>query len=75
LGGIEASNLIEGKIKFAKETIATLSGKWDGEITLNEKRAEKKSCLLWNPTKQIIESRLKRFIVPLEEQKEFESEM
>ena len=29
---------------------------------------------LWCPGRQVIESRLKRFIVPLEEQAEFESE-
>lgn len=74
LGGIEASNLIDGKIKFAKETIANITGKWDGEIILNEKR-EQKQCLLWNPTKQIIESRLKRYIVPIDMQCEFESEL
>ena len=74
LGGLEASNLIDGKIKFAKETIATISGKWDGEIVLNEKRDTQKQCLLWNPSKQIIESRLKRYIVPIENQKEFEAE-
>jgi hypothetical protein len=66
--------LIEGKIKFAKETIATLSGKWDGEIVLHEKRREQNQTVLWNPTKQIIESRLKRFIVPIDDQMEFESE-
>jgi hypothetical protein len=76
LGGIEASNLIDGKIKFAKETIAIINGKWDGEIILNEKRMEQqKPLLLWNPTKQVIESRLKRYIVPLKDQKEFESEL
>ena len=74
LGGIEASNLIEGKIKFAKETMATISGKWDGEIYLTEKISKTQS-LLWNPTKQVIESRLQRYIVPLDEQKEFESEL
>ncbi len=79
LGGIEASNLIDGKIKFAKETIATLHGKWDGEIMLQQKRVDMTTAnspplVLWNPTKQVIESRLKRFIVPLDDQMEFESE-
>lgn len=75
LGGTEASNLIDGKIKFAKETISTISGKWDGEIMLTEKRTEQKQFLLWNPMKPIIESRLKRYIVPLDRQKDFESEL
>ncbi len=38
-------------------------------------KTDKKQNLLWNPTKQVIESRLQRYIVPLEEQKEFESEI
>ena len=37
MGGTEASNIIDGKIKFAKETIAVMHGKWDGEILLQEK--------------------------------------
>jgi hypothetical protein len=76
LGGLEASNLIDGKIKFAKETIAAINGKWDGEIFINEKRNNEpsKQTVLWNPTKSVIESRLKRFIVPLDQQYEFESE-
>ncbi|CAF1064948.1 unnamed protein product, partial [Brachionus calyciflorus] len=73
LGGLEASNLIEGKIKFAKETVAVLNGKWDGEIVLQDKR-ENKQITLWKPDLKVIESRLKRFIVPLDEQEDFESE-
>lgn len=73
LGGIEASNLIEGKIKFAKETVAVLHGRWDDEIILVEKR-ENKEMVLWKPDAKIIASRLKRFIVSIEDQEEFESE-
>lgn len=74
LGGIEASNLIEGKIKFAKETVGVLNGKWDGEIVLQEKRGELKQSVFWKPDSQIIDSRLKRYIVPIDDQMEFESE-
>jgi hypothetical protein len=80
LGGIEASNLIDGKIKFAKETMAVINGKWDGEILLNEKKVylntnqSSEQIVLWKPTKDIIESRLKRYVVPIENQMEFESE-
>ena len=31
-GGAEASNAVVGKIKLGTKTIATLEGKWDGEI-------------------------------------------
>jgi hypothetical protein len=103
LGGIEASNSIEGKLKYLKETIATIHGKWDGDIRLKEFSPSKVSedgsqqqqndqqqqqqqlyhcppsskqstILLWTPSKENIESRLKRFVVPLNEQADFESE-
>ena len=32
LGGSDSSNLIAGKIKFGKETLATLDGKWVGTV-------------------------------------------
>ena len=73
MGGIEASNIIDGKIKFAKETIAVLNGKWDGEIYLQDKRLNEQ-ILFWCPNKKIIDQRLKRFIVPIDEQKDYESE-
>lgn len=72
LGGIEASNIIDGKIKFAKETVAVINGKWDGEIYLHDKRSNEQILFLC-PIK-IIDQRLKRYIVPIDEQKDFESE-
>jgi hypothetical protein len=53
--------------------VAVIHGKWDGEIYLHDKRKNEEH-LMWCPTKTTIESRLKRYIVPLDEQKEFESE-
>jgi hypothetical protein len=50
-----------------------LNGKWDGEIYLQDKRLTEET-LFWCPTKKIIEQRLKRFIVPIDEQKDYESE-
>jgi oxysterol-binding protein-related protein 8 len=73
LGGIEASNIIEGKIKLLKNTVATIKGKWDDEIYIHDKLTNQES-LLWCPTKNIIESRLKRSIVPVNEQSDNESE-
>jgi hypothetical protein len=74
LGGIEASNLIDGKIRFSKETIALIHGKWDGEISIQEKRGDNRQNVFWCPSKEIIESRLKRYIVPIDEQTDYESE-
>ena len=39
LGSGEASNRVTGKIKLGSETLATLDGKWDQEITLKEKNS------------------------------------
>jgi hypothetical protein len=74
LGGTEASNIIDGKIKFAKETIAQLHGKWDGEIILQEKSSPLAHATLWHANAQVIETRLKRYTVPYEAQTDFESE-
>ena len=84
LGGVDASNIIEGKIKFAKETLAVLRGKWDSDIVLQERKwsggvggsgeLELVESILWSPSQDIIESRLKRYVVPIDEQLEFESE-
>ena len=54
-----------------------MHGKWDGEIILQEKNVvdqAQKQAVFWHPTKQVIESRLKRFIVAYDDQMEFESE-
>lgn len=77
LGGVDASNLIEGKIRFAKETLAVLRGKWDGEIVLQERRSgelDVVESVMWSPSQDVIENRLKRYVVPVDEQQEYESE-
>jgi hypothetical protein len=74
LSSNEASNHVEGKIRFAdKEVLGVLTGKWDGEMVLHEKLSGER-VQLWNPTKEVIERRLKRFVVPVDKQSEFESE-
>lgn len=77
LGGVDASNAIEGKIKFAKDTLAVMRGKWDSEIMLEERKsidAEPVVTVLWSPSQDVIENRLKRYVVPIDHQREFESE-
>ncbi|CAL1281157.1 unnamed protein product [Larinioides sclopetarius] len=73
LGGSELSNLVSGKIKLGKDTLATLEGHWDGEIYIRDRRTGEE-CLFWNPNSDIRASRLKRHTVPTEYQDEFESE-
>ena len=73
-GGTDSKNYLEGSIKLNNELIATLNGKWNGEIKLNEKYSSDKQISLWNPTKEIIEKRLKRFDVLFSNQFEYESQ-
>eukprot|EP00057_Strongylocentrotus_purpuratus_P012544 XP_011667018.1 PREDICTED: oxysterol-binding protein-related protein 8 isoform X4 [Strongylocentrotus purpuratus] len=73
LGGSDSSNQINGKIKFGKETLATLSGKWDEEVYIKDKRTEN-SELFWAVTSEVKNSRLKRSTVMFDEQAENESE-
>ena len=39
-GGAEASNAVVGKIKLGTKTIASLEGKWDGEITWKDENGK-----------------------------------
>lgn len=38
LSGYDANNLVSGKLKLGKETLATLEGRWDRKITFVDKR-------------------------------------
>lgn len=38
LSGYEANNMVSGKIKLGKDTLATLEGYWDGKISFTDKR-------------------------------------
>ncbi|EAT37534.1 AAEL010483-PA [Aedes aegypti] len=73
LGGNEYTNLITGKLKLGKETLATINGHWDGEIKIKDSRTNEES-VLFNPTTDIRAKRLKRFTVPMESQGMTESE-
>ncbi|KAG8179305.1 hypothetical protein JTE90_024151 [Oedothorax gibbosus] len=73
LGGSEYSNLVTGKIKLGKDTLATLEGHWDGEIYIRDRRTGDEH-LFWNPDAEVRAKRLKRYTVPTEYQDEYESE-
>ncbi|XP_062558057.1 oxysterol-binding protein-related protein 8 isoform X4 [Armigeres subalbatus] len=73
LGGNEYTNLLTGKLKLGKETLATINGHWDGEIKIKDSRTNEES-VLFNPTTDIRAKRLKRFTVPMESQGMTESE-
>ncbi|XP_035897968.1 oxysterol-binding protein-related protein 8 isoform X8 [Anopheles stephensi] len=73
LGGNEYTNLVVGKLKLGKETMASINGHWDSEIRIKDSRTNEET-VLFNPTTDIRGRRLKRFTVPMESQGMNESE-
>uniref|UniRef100_A0A669CB64 Oxysterol-binding protein n=1 Tax=Oreochromis niloticus TaxID=8128 RepID=A0A669CB64_ORENI len=73
LGGSGSVNQINGKIFVGEEVLATVDGHWDNEVFIHEKRSGQQE-ILWNPSPEIRSSRLKRQVVQLDQQGEFESE-
>lgn len=73
LGGSEYTNLVTGRLKLGKETLATINGHWDDEIKIKDSRSGEES-VLFAPTPEIKNKRLKRFTVPIESQAPTESE-
>uniref|UniRef100_A0A673BC88 Oxysterol-binding protein n=1 Tax=Sphaeramia orbicularis TaxID=375764 RepID=A0A673BC88_9TELE len=73
LGGSGSVNQISGKISVGEEILATVDGHWDSEVFIHEKRSGLQE-VLWNPGSDIRSSRLKRQVVQLEQQGQFESE-
>uniref|UniRef100_A0A3Q0T6H2 Oxysterol-binding protein n=1 Tax=Amphilophus citrinellus TaxID=61819 RepID=A0A3Q0T6H2_AMPCI len=74
LGGSCSVNQISGKILVGEEVLATVDGHWqDSEVFIHEKHSGQQE-ILWNPSPEIRSSRLKRQVVQLDQQGEFESE-
>ncbi|CAF0951522.1 unnamed protein product [Didymodactylos carnosus] len=73
IGGNELTNQVEGKIKLGKETLATIIGHWDDQIDIIDKATSTRS-VLWKVNPSVVKSRLKRFVVPIEQQNDNESE-
>ncbi|XP_015435808.1 PREDICTED: oxysterol-binding protein-related protein 8 isoform X1 [Dufourea novaeangliae] len=73
LGGAEQMNQVAGAIRLGKETLATISGYWDGQIVITDKRAGQES-VFFNPTPEVRRKRLKKYTVPMEHQGSWESE-
>ncbi|KAK2575022.1 hypothetical protein KPH14_008769 [Odynerus spinipes] len=73
LGGAEQMNQVVGRIRLGKETLATISGYWDGQIMITDKRTGQES-VFFNPTPEVRKKRLKKYTVPLEYQGPWESE-
>ncbi|XP_072241609.1 oxysterol-binding protein-related protein 5 isoform X6 [Leuresthes tenuis] len=73
LGGSGSVNQISGKIFVGDELLATVDGHWDNEVFIHEKRSNQQETL-WNPSPDIRSRRLKRQVVQIDQQGEFESE-
>ncbi|XP_018621224.1 oxysterol-binding protein-related protein 5 [Scleropages formosus] len=73
LGSSCSVNQISGKIRLGDEVLATVEGHWDSEVFLHKKKTGHQETL-WNPTSAVRLCRLKRQVVQLEQQGEFESE-
>lgn len=73
LGGSEYTNLVSGRLKLGKETLATISGHWDGEIRIKDTRTGEET-ILFSATPETKAKRLKRYVVPIESQANNESE-
>lgn len=57
---------------MGNETLCTIDGHWDKQIKIKEKRTGNQS-VLWEVNQTTFNRRLKRYVVPLDKQHEFES--
>ncbi|KAK0183373.1 hypothetical protein PV327_001422 [Microctonus hyperodae] len=73
LGGTDQMNLVVGRIKLGKETLANISGYWDGQIIMTDKRTGQET-VFFNPTPEVRRERLKKYTVPIDHQSEWESQ-
>ncbi|XP_070851956.1 oxysterol-binding protein-related protein 8 isoform X9 [Drosophila suzukii] len=73
LGGADATNVVVGKIKLGKETLATISGHWDKECRVKDSKTGEET-LLFKVDAETRSKRLTRHMVPLELQEPNESQ-
>lgn len=73
LSGYDANNLVSGRLRLGKETLATLQGHWDSSMTLTSKKTGETEQL-WTVSQTVKESRLPRYTVNPEQLGATESE-
>ncbi|XP_073815265.1 oxysterol-binding protein-related protein 8 isoform X8 [Musca autumnalis] len=73
LGGADSTNVVAGKIRLGKETLATISGHWDAEMRIKDTKSGE-DAILFAASKETMMKRLKRYVVPIESQFPNESE-
>ncbi|XP_034488250.1 oxysterol-binding protein-related protein 8 isoform X2 [Drosophila innubila] len=72
LGGSDATNVVVGKIKLGKETLATIQGHWDKELRIKDLRTGDET-LFFKADADMRAKRLTRYLVPMEKQLPTES--
>ncbi|XP_040570117.1 oxysterol-binding protein-related protein 8 isoform X3 [Lepeophtheirus salmonis] len=72
LGGDELTNKIVGKMKLGSETICSMEGHWDDIVIMKDRRTGEEE-ILWSVSPEIRARRLKRYTVPLDNQRCTES--
>ncbi|KAH8310299.1 hypothetical protein KR044_000588 [Drosophila immigrans] len=72
LGGSEATNVVVGKIKLGKETLATIQGHWDKECRIKDLRTGEET-FLFKADNDMRSKRLTRHLVPMDKQLPTES--
>ncbi|XP_034664899.1 oxysterol-binding protein-related protein 8 isoform X3 [Drosophila subobscura] len=73
LGGSESTNVVVGKIKLGKETLATINGHWDKECRIKDSKTGEET-LLFKVDSDLRAKRLPRYLVPIESQEPNESQ-
>lgn len=72
LGGAEQTNAVSGRIRKGKETLAHIDGYWDGRIDIKDKQTGEEGVFLDVAVLKM--QRLKRYLVNMDEQQDFESQ-
>ena len=74
-GGKDSTNAIMGHISLGGKKLASIEGKWDGEIFMTDFRGSSpERSMIWAVTSEVKSKRLPRYVIDFSEQDEFESE-
>lgn len=60
-GGTDQTNIVSGKLKLGKQTLATIQGHWDGSVNIKDSRTGEESLLVSSTDMRA--KRLKRYTV------------
>ncbi|XP_077284172.1 oxysterol-binding protein-related protein 8 [Arctopsyche grandis] len=72
IGGADSINMVSGRIRYHKETVATLEGHWDDKIDIKDRRTQEESILI--NVSELKTKRLQRQLINQNQLGEFESQ-